>query len=644
MESYKQSLQVSVSLITPYIPSSISKLNRINFTQPGFTKSFQLTLICFLMMIATILSAVLPAHADQNFSESALPEITHAKKKINRDEWMKGRILVMPRAGLPAKAFTGILKEFNGEARKIGQSGLYIVDLPEYSEEGAVTKLKHHPHLKFAELDRIVTPAFVPNDPYYNVAGNAWHLPKIGAPAAWDITQGAGITIAILDTGVDSIHPDLASNIVPGWNFYNNNSDTSPVHGHGTAVAGSAAAITHNEIGVASVAGKAKIMPLRVSTNDGGFSTDSVIVQSLIYAADHGARVANISYGSMTSSPAIRSAAQYMKDKNGLVVVGAGNTSNLESYSATTAMIPVAATDESDAKASFSSYGDFVALSAPGKSIYTTWSGNQYWSVAGTSFSSPIVAGVIALMMAANPSLSSAEIENLLFSTAVDLGITGRDPYFGYGRVDAAKAVQTAKLTAPTQDTEIPTVSIDDPLEGSVVNDLVPIDVQASDNVGATRAELWINNTSVAVDNSSPFAFTWDSSGTQNGTANLMVRVYDAANNMASSTIKVNVDNPVQMPVADTYPPVVQIINPVAGKVSGNVSINVNASDNNGASGISLWIYIDGSLKASGSGSTMSINWNTRKNVKAGTHTIRVVAKDTTGNTSAASINVNVVR
>ena len=246
--------------------------------------------------------------------------------------------------------------------------------------------------------------------------------------------------------------------------------------------------------------------------------------------------------------------------------------------------------------------------------------------------------------MSSNPRLSSGEIENLLFSTAVDLGANGRDPYFGYGRVDAARAVQAAKVAVPIQDTEAPNVSIVDPLGGATVQDLVPIDIQAIDNVGVARAELWVNNTSVAVDSSAPFAFTWDSKGAQNGAASLTVRAYDAANNMGTSSIEVSVNNPVQPPVADTEPPVVQIINPVAGNVSGNVTISVNASDNSSASGISLWIYIDGSLKAFGKGSTMSTNWNTRKNVKIGTHAIQVVAKDAAGNTSSTAVNVNVVK
>ena len=123
--------------------------------------------------------------------------------------WAKGRILVMPRAGLPEKDMARILGEHGGKGRKIGQSNLYIVDLPGNASEKAVAaKLAHHPAFKFAEIDQEVEPALIPNDPYY---GSAWHLPKIGAPSAWDSSQGAGVIIAILDSGVDSTHPDLAT-------------------------------------------------------------------------------------------------------------------------------------------------------------------------------------------------------------------------------------------------------------------------------------------------------------------------------------------------------------------------------------------------------------------------------------------------
>jgi hypothetical protein len=261
-----------------------------------------------------------------------------------------------------------------------------------------------------------------------------------------------------------------------------------------------------------------------------------------------------------------------------------------------------------------------------------------------------LTAGVIALMMSANSKLSSLEIESLLFSSALDLGAAGRDPYYGYGRVDAAAAVQASIGGATVQDTEAPSVLILNPLEGAVVNGLVPVDIDASDNVGVSRAELWVNGTNVATDSSPPFAFTWDSAGMQNGSTTLTVLVFDAANNMGTSSINVTVDNPTQPIAVDTEPPVVTITNPVAGNVSGNVSgtvtISVNASDNSSTADIALAVYIDDVLKATGTGGTLSTTWNTRaKSLKAGTtHTIKATATDAAGNMSSASVNVIIAK
>lgn len=548
----------------------------------------------------------------------------------------------MPRAGLPAQALTNILKEHNGKARKIGQSEIYIVNVPEYTEENIVAQLTHNPHLKFAELDyQFQSTTTTVNDPYVDYS---WHLSKIDAPLAWDISQGSGVTISFLDSGLDSSIPDLVSNIVPGWNFWDNNSNTTDLTGHGTTVVGAAAATINNGIALAGIAGQSKIMPIRI-TDLNGYGYTSYMAQGLTYAADHGVRVANISYLNVQSSAAVQSAAQYMKNKGGLVTVSGGNTGALENFTETTAMIPVSSTEPDDTKSGFSSYGNYIALSAPGSNIYTTRIGGAIRVSSGTSQASPIVASVIALMMSANPKLSSTQIESLLFSTAVDLGPAGRDPYYGYGRVNAAAAVQAAKNATVTQDTEPPVVSILNPLEGAIVSGLVPVDIDATDNIGSTRAELWVNDTNVATDTTSPFAFTWDSAGAVNGTNSITVRVYDAANNMASATVDVTVDNPVQPPIADTQPPTIQIINPTAGSVSGSITITSNATDDSEASKISQSIYIDGVLKATGTGNTLSLNWNTRsKGVKAGSHTIQATAIDAFGNTSTTSVTVKVVK
>lgn len=501
-----------------------------------------------------------------------------------------------------------------------------------------LAKLAHHPHLKFAELDRRVKLTLVTNDPYN---GSEWHLPKVRASDAWNTTMGSGVTIAILDSGVLASHPDLAANLVPGWNFYDNNSNTADVYGHGTKVAGAAAAVTNNGTGVAGIAGAAKIMPIRV-TDTAGYGYYSSISQGITYAADHGARVANASFASLYSSSSVQSAAQYMKSKGGLVTVSAGNSGTNDGSPAVTSMIPVSATDSNDAKTSWSSFGSYVAVAAPGAGIWTTSADGSYASVSGTSFSSPITAGVVALMMAAKPTLSAGQVESLLYSTAVDLGTVGRDTSYGYGRIDAAAAVAAAAATVAA-DTQAPTVAIAAPLGGSTVSGLTGVDVSAGDNVGVTRVELRVNGSTIATDTVSPYQFSWDTAKLANGTASVVAYAFDAAgNSKASTSVSVNVSNASIGPVvADTTPPVVTIKNPINGsKVSGNVSISVAAADNSGAAGVQQSLYINGTLRASATGGSLSYSWNTRK-ITSGSYTIMAVATDAAGNKTSQSVLVS---
>jgi thermitase len=549
-----------------------------------------------------------------------------------------GRVLAMPKAGLSAQEVDRQLRQAGGNGRRVGGSSLYIVDVPRGAERAIAQQLARHPYFKFAELDVAVAPGLAANDPY---TGSQWHLSRINASSAWDATQGSGVTIAILDSGVDAAHPDLAARLVPGWNFYDNNSNTADVFGHGTKVAGAAAAITDNGVGVASVAGQARILPIRI-TDTAGYAYWSTVAQGITYAADRGARVANVSFAASGSS-AVQSAAQYMKGKGGLVFVSAGNQGTGLTTAPTSSLITVSATDSTDVRTSWSNYGDVVTLAAPGASIYSTVAGGSYSAVSGTSFSAPIAAGVAALVMAAKPALTATEVEQVLTSTAVDLGSAGRDPYYGHGRIDAGAAVRavtgSSSVAPPPADTQAPSVAIAAPLGGSTVSGIAAVDVQASDNVGVTKVELRVNGALQASDASAPFAFAWDSSRFANGTATLEVRAYDAAGNSVPASVSVNVANATTT-IADSTPPAVTIGNPKAGsKVKGNPTISVAASDNAGAAGITQTLFIDGAQVAQASGGSLSYTWQARK-AASGAHQITAVARDAAGNSSSQSITV----
>jgi thermitase len=494
--------------------------------------------------IAAILAAsALTVHASP--SDNA-----RAAAPAGLSAYATNRILIQPRAGLSAENLAKILNVHQGRGRRIGKSNLHVVDLPNGSANAVAKILERHPQLKMVELDRVVLSNALPNDPYL---GSEWHLNKVGAPAAWDSASamGDGVKIAILDSGVDPIHPDLVGNLIAGYNFMDGNADTRDTCGHGTAVAGTAAAVSNNSSGVASIAGKAKIMPVKIaaynSSAGGCYAYYSTVASGINFAADNGARVINVSYVGIAASQAVLNAAQYAKGKGSLVFASAGNNGRDEGLIPTTAMVIVSATDENDNLASWSSYGSFVTISAPGTSIWTTNNGGGYGQWNGTSFASPLTAGVAALMMSASPSVDNLTIESLLYSTSTDRGAAGRDTYFGYGRVNAAAAVQAAAARVVKADTQAPTTAITSPAAGATVSGLVAVDLSATDNVGVVRADLKVNGTVVATDTSAPFGFSWDSAGIANGMATLTVLAYDAAGNAGvSPALTVNVANAVK--------------------------------------------------------------------------------------------------
>jgi subtilisin family serine protease len=550
------------------------------------------------------------------------------------DQWVKGRILVQPRPGLSDAEFSKALAAQGGRATaRLGNLNIYVVTLPPTASEQAVANaLSHNPNIKFAEVDRLIAPNFVPNDPYYS---SEWHLQTIGAPTAWNTSIGTGITVAILDSGVDSTHPDLQGQLVPGWNFYDNNSNTSDVYGHGTLVAGVVGAIGSNGIGVAGVAWGARIMPVRV-TDTSGIGSLSMFSNGLTYAADHGARVANLSFP-VQSSSSTQTAAQYFVNKGGLVFNSAGNYAALDTTPASNALVSVSATGSTDTLASWSSYGPYVDVSAPGVGIWTTAKGGGYSSVSGTSFSSPLSAGVAALMMSINPSLAPSQIVSLLESSAVDLGTAGYDYDYGYGRVNAAAAV-VAAAQAKSVDVQAPSVAISAPT-GGTVSGIVPINVTATDNVGVTRVDLLVSGTLLASDITAPYAFSWDSAALAGSSASLVAKAYDAAGNSASSSaVIVSVAGGTSPPPADTTAPSVSITSPGnSSTVSGVVTVSAKASDNVGIGSLSL--YLDGAMVSTGNSTSVSYKWNTKK-AASGTHTISAVAKDMADNQSSTSIQV----
>ena len=551
--------------------------------------------------------------------------------------YASGHILVGMKAGSDDETVEKALAKNGGHSLgKIGQR-VHVVDVAPGDEEAAVERLRADPNVAFAEVDPYLSAAgaALTSDP---MSGSEWHLTTIGAPTAWTYANGSGVTIAILDTGVDGTHPDLAGKMVPGWNFYNNNSDTSDVNGHGTTVAGAAAAATNNGIGVASVAGGAKIMPIRVADAN-ATTVASTVAQGIMYAADHGARVVNLSYEGASGIQTVQQAASYLRSKGGVLFVSAGNTGAVDNTPPTDLIMVVGATLEDDSHASWSTYGSFVDISAPGHNIITTARGGAYWYCWGTSLATPIVAGTAALIISKRPDFTAADVDATLKSTATDLGTPGPDVYFGAGRVNAAAALmKAAGALTSTADTTKPTVAIASPT-GGTVSGTITVGVNASDNVGVTRVELRVNGNLVGSDTASPWQFSWNTTSVANGSAYLTATAYDAAGNSATSAqVGLTVSNATNV-TTDTTPPSVSFISPTGGSVSGTVKVSVDATDNVGVVRVDL--LVNNAVIATTNVGPYTFNWNTTT-VPNGSVTLTAKAYDAAGYYAYQSILVNV--
>ena len=334
--------------------------------------------------------------------------------------------------------------------RYLPELRISVLDVPEDQSGAILQSLQRSGLFEYVERDFYAhTASVTPNDPDF---GSQWHLATIAAPAAWAVTTGAAsVVVAVVDSGVDGTHPDLSAKLVPGWNFLNNTSNTADDLGHGTAVAGTVAAATNNGIGVAGVAWNTMIMPLVVvDSND--YASYSNMAAAIQYAADHGVRIINLSLGGSSPSATLQNAVNYAWSKGATVFAAAmNNSSSTPQYpAACTNAVAVSATDTNDALASFSDYGNWITLSAPGNNILTTNPGGGYGYWYGTSFASPIAAGVAALALAVNPAMTNSALVSLLEQNSDDLGPAGYDMSFGWGRVNAYKAVTAAQnLVAP---------------------------------------------------------------------------------------------------------------------------------------------------------------------------------------------------
>lgn len=288
------------------------------------------------------------------------------------------------------------------------------------------------------------------NDP---LLAQQWGVFATGADRVWAVTTGRGVTVAVVDSG-SGPHPDLAENLLPGRSFMNsietqdgNDIDAS---GHGSHVAGIIAAAANNGIGGSGVAPNAKILPIKVLDQAGqGDARD--VATGVRYAVDSGAQVINLSLGGATESPSLTQAIQYANDKGALVVAAAGNggaTDKPKWPASLDLTIAVTAVDSSRNVTSFDQRGDYIDIAAPGASIVSTAKGD-YVALSGTSMAAGFVAGAAALLFAAEPRVSNAQVRDILLRTATDIGDPGRDQTYGVGFLNLVEALAELQRMFP---------------------------------------------------------------------------------------------------------------------------------------------------------------------------------------------------
>lgn len=457
-------------------------------------------------------------------------------KNLSR-QYVKGQVIVKLKAGAPRDVLASIIKQkvgvkqikplfpkihqqnlntikqkFPARAARISKqsripdlTNIYVVEVPPTANIDEIIKLyKMDSRVEYAQPNRLAGIQFVPNDYYYSSAGSwgqpfddLWGLKKIQVEYAWNSTQGEGIVVAVIDTGLDYFHQDIASNVwknldevqnnkidddkngyiddIRGWDFANNDNDPRDFNGHGTHVSGTIAAVGGNKIGIIGVAPKAKIMPVK-GLGDDSYGQELWLANSIVYAAANGADVISNSWGGIGTSPLIKDAIDYAHGLGAIVLAAAGNyngdvrtffPANIEG------VVTVSATDVNDSKSWFSNWGYLIDVAAPGGGPYrpppdyepdrnilsllasnTNFPnlivGNKFMRNMGTSMATPHVSGVTALVLAKNPNLTRDQVISIIKHTADDQvgnpaeDIFGWDKFHGWGRLNAARAVTAA--------------------------------------------------------------------------------------------------------------------------------------------------------------------------------------------------------
>lgn|GEM_PF-703986 len=406
-----------------------------------------------------------------------------------------GEVLVRFKPGAaPDKVLSSFSLKGKQELKHLGITKLH---LDPAQLEYLLQTLAKNPAVAFIQRNHVYKASFTPSDPKYS---EQWSLHNSQAPEAWDRARGKGVRIAIIDSGIDTKHPDLAPNIdrkadgsVNGYNAFHNTAnypvrdpyyETDPLprdlNGHGTHVAGIAAAPANGQ-GVTGVAPEATIIPVKVLDKN-GLGDEAGIADGIRWAADNGADIINLSFGGPETGYVIRDAVSYARSKGVVIVAAAGNSGlgTVEYPAALNGVISVAASNRANGLAFFSSFGPGLDVTAPGAGIistlptYDTESANEgfprnYGMMSGTSMASPFVSGLAALVLAQDPSLAPDRVEQVIKSGTVDIGPSGPDTFYGSGLANLSRSLGVPASPGPVYKGNDSNEVNDDPAGGTVI-------------------------------------------------------------------------------------------------------------------------------------------------------------------------------
>ncbi len=502
----KQSKIVNRKQISKKVSVRNSKKTRLGW----FAKPYLIVAVVAVLAVAAWTSALLP-----NSSPLSLASLTgqNTDRVAPKLDTLKGNysvageaastsLLVKYKNSTSESVRANINKQYGTNTkRRIGPLGVDIVNVSSAESVGEIMKkYRSRAEVEYIEPNYLSKHFLTPNDTLFL---KQWHLQKIEAPKAWDVSQGGFGPIAIIDTGIASSQTDLSGLVQAGYNFVSDNTDTNDDNGHGTHVAGIVSASTNNSTGVASIGFKGSLLPVKVLDSTGA-GTYGDVASGIIFATDKGAKIINLSLGGSSASRTLQDAVNYALSRGVVVVAAAGNNGNNTAVypAAYPGVVAVTASDQNDNLAAFSSYGSYAYISAPGVSIISTYNSGGYATLSGTSMAAPAVAGLIGLSLSRGTT-TGTNVLNDLKTTSDKVGPyaydqNGWNQYFGYGRINAAKllGVTAVSQTTTTETTTSPDKPKKDqsrparPSQGSSVADNPQFDVVVEGSIDSIDASL----------------------------------------------------------------------------------------------------------------------------------------------------------